>query len=147
RHATGQLTPTTKPLPPDKSTVQAHLPGPWNPAADPLFGQLPLPEQQNNHPQHRPDRSAQITKIEAKLSRHQLLLWLTYLWVQIIAWDLFVGRWIYLGGRERNIRPVHMAPILLATILLSPVGARISGYTGLCGSRFLVNCDFSAERA
>lgn len=41
---------------------KAHPPGLWNLAAHPLFGQLPLPEQQNNHPKHRPDRSTQITK-------------------------------------------------------------------------------------
>ncbi|MEV6768342.1 ABA4-like family protein [Nocardia sp. NPDC051030] len=46
----------------------------------------------------------------------------TYLWTQIIAWDLFIGRWIYLDSRERNIHPLLMAPILIFTILLSPLG-------------------------
>ncbi|MFC4852703.1 ABA4-like family protein [Actinophytocola glycyrrhizae] len=46
---------------------------------------------------------------------------LTFTWAQIIAWDLFVGRWVYLDSRERNIHPAVMAPILLLTITLSPI--------------------------
>ena len=44
------------------------------------------------------------------------------LWAQIIAWDLFIGRWIYLDSRERGVHPLIMAPILVFTILLSPIG-------------------------
>ncbi|MGY2093158.1 ABA4-like family protein [Nocardia gipuzkoensis] len=50
---------------------------------------------------------------------------LTYLWTQIIAWDLFIGRWIYLDSRDRAIHPLIMAPILILTILLSPIGLPI----------------------
>ncbi|WP_084956575.1 ABA4-like family protein [Thermoactinospora rubra] len=46
---------------------------------------------------------------------------LTALWAQIIAWDLFVGRWIYLDSRERGIHPLVMAPVLVFTIVLSPL--------------------------
>ncbi|GAA3606849.1 ABA4-like family protein [Nonomuraea rosea] len=46
---------------------------------------------------------------------------LAALWAQIIAWDLFVGRWMYLDSREKNVHPLVMAPMLLATILLSPI--------------------------
>ncbi|MGW5441290.1 ABA4-like family protein [Nocardia asteroides] len=46
---------------------------------------------------------------------------LTALWAQIIAWDLFLGRWIYLDSRERGIHPLVMGPLLVGTILLSPV--------------------------
>ena len=46
---------------------------------------------------------------------------LTALWAQIIAWDLFLGRWVYLDSRERAIHPVLMGPLLIATILLSPI--------------------------
>jgi Domain of unknown function (DUF4281) len=46
---------------------------------------------------------------------------MTFTWAQIIAWDLFVGRWMYLDSRERDIHPGVMAPILLLTILLSPI--------------------------
>lgn len=44
------------------------------------------------------------------------------LWTQIIAWDLFIGRWIYLDSRERRVHPLIMAPIMVFTILLSPLG-------------------------
>ncbi|MFE3546181.1 ABA4-like family protein [Nocardia sp. NPDC059177] len=46
---------------------------------------------------------------------------LTALWAQIIAWDLFLGRWIYLDSRDRAIHPLLMAPLLIGTILLSPI--------------------------
>jgi hypothetical protein len=46
---------------------------------------------------------------------------LTFTWAQIIAWDLFVGRWMYLDSRERGIHPGIMAPLLALTILLSPI--------------------------
>ncbi|MFI6824094.1 ABA4-like family protein [Micromonospora sp. NPDC050187] len=44
------------------------------------------------------------------------------LWAHVIAFDLFVGRWIYLDGRERGVHPLVTGPILALTILLSPVG-------------------------
>jgi len=47
------------------------------------------------------------------------------LWAQVIAWDLFIGRWMYLDSRKRGLHPVLMAPILILTILLSPIGALI----------------------
>jgi hypothetical protein len=40
----------------------------------------------------------------------------------MIAFDLFVGRWAYLDSRERGIPALVMAPVLLLTILLGPVG-------------------------
>lgn len=46
----------------------------------------------------------------------------TAVWAQIIAWDLFVGRWMYLDSRARRIHPLAMAPVLVLAILLSPVG-------------------------
>jgi hypothetical protein len=50
---------------------------------------------------------------------------LTALWAQIIAWDLFLGRWMYLDSRERNVHPLVMAPMLVLTILLSPIALPI----------------------
>ncbi|WP_109530873.1 ABA4-like family protein [Nocardia aurea] len=47
---------------------------------------------------------------------------LAALWAQIIAWDLFLGRWIYLDSRERGVHPLLMAPVMVLTILLSPIG-------------------------
>lgn len=43
-------------------------------------------------------------------------------WAQVLAWDLLVGRWIYQDSRERRIHPLIMAPLLVLTILLSPIG-------------------------
>lgn len=44
------------------------------------------------------------------------------IWAHLIAFDLFIGRWMYLDARERGIHPLMMAPILIITILLSPIG-------------------------
>ena len=46
----------------------------------------------------------------------------TLVWAHMIAWDLFVGRWMYLEGRRLNVHPLVMAPVLVITILLAPVG-------------------------
>jgi hypothetical protein len=43
-------------------------------------------------------------------------------WAHMIAFDLFVGRWSYLDSRERGVPALLMAPILLLTILLGPLG-------------------------
>jgi hypothetical protein len=40
----------------------------------------------------------------------------------MIAFDLFVGRWSWLDGRERGVPALVMAPVLLLTILLGPLG-------------------------
>lgn len=44
------------------------------------------------------------------------------IWAHAIGFDLFVGRWMYLESRERGIHPLVMAPVLVLTILLSPLG-------------------------
>jgi len=46
---------------------------------------------------------------------------LTFVWAQIIAWDLFVGRWLYRDGLKRGISPWVMSPLLVLTIMLSPI--------------------------
>jgi len=43
-------------------------------------------------------------------------------WAHMIAFDLFVGRWSWLDSRERGIPALVMAPVLLLTILLGPLG-------------------------
>ncbi len=43
-------------------------------------------------------------------------------WAHFIAFDLFVGRWEYLDARRRGVHPLVMAPVLLLTILLAPLG-------------------------
>ncbi|GGV14756.1 hypothetical protein GCM10010275_65120 [Streptomyces litmocidini] len=44
------------------------------------------------------------------------------LWAQVIAWDLLLGQWMYREARRLSVPPLLMAPLLLLTILLSPVG-------------------------
>ncbi|WBB50848.1 ABA4-like family protein [Verrucosispora sp. WMMA2044] len=43
-------------------------------------------------------------------------------WAHMIAFDLFVGRWAWLDSRERAVPPLVMAPVLVSTILLGPLG-------------------------
>ncbi|KQX47878.1 MULTISPECIES: ABA4-like family protein [unclassified Streptomyces] len=44
------------------------------------------------------------------------------IWAQVIAWDLLLGQWMYREARRLSVPPLLMAPLLLLTILLSPVG-------------------------
>ncbi|WP_225799604.1 ABA4-like family protein [Streptomyces sp. NK15101] len=44
------------------------------------------------------------------------------LWAQVIAWDLLLGQWMYREARRLSVPPLVMAPLLLLTVLLSPVG-------------------------
>jgi len=46
----------------------------------------------------------------------------TIAWVHFLAFDLFVGRWIYLDSRERQVSPWWMAPLLFLTLMLGPAG-------------------------
>jgi hypothetical protein len=46
----------------------------------------------------------------------------TIAWVHFLAFDLFVGRWIYLDSRERQASPWLMAPLLFLTLMLGPAG-------------------------
>jgi hypothetical protein len=47
------------------------------------------------------------------------------IWAQVLAWDLFLGRWMYLESRRLDISPWLMAPVLVFTILLSPAALPI----------------------
>ncbi|MFJ6751020.1 MULTISPECIES: ABA4-like family protein [unclassified Streptomyces] len=44
------------------------------------------------------------------------------IWAQVIAWDLFLGQWMYREGRALGIHPLVMGPLLVLTVLLSPLG-------------------------
>lgn len=44
------------------------------------------------------------------------------IWAQLIAFDLFLGRWMYHEARERGTSSLIVSPILLLTIFLSPLG-------------------------
>src|ERR1700730_16099027 len=46
----------------------------------------------------------------------------TIAWVHFLAFDLFVGRWIYLDSQERRISAWLMAPVLFLTLMLGPPG-------------------------
>jgi hypothetical protein len=43
-------------------------------------------------------------------------------WAHFLAFDLLVGRWIFLDSRERGVNAVLMAPLLYLTLMLGPVG-------------------------
>jgi ABA4-like protein len=43
-------------------------------------------------------------------------------WAHMIAFDLFAGRWAWLDSRERQVPALIMAPVLVLTILLGPLG-------------------------
>jgi len=43
-------------------------------------------------------------------------------WAHMIAFDLFVGRWSWLDSRDRGVPALVMAPVLVLTILLGPLG-------------------------
>jgi len=43
-------------------------------------------------------------------------------WVHFLAFDLFVGRWIYLDSQERRVSAWLMAPVLFLTLMLGPAG-------------------------
>ena len=43
-------------------------------------------------------------------------------WVHFLAFDLFVGRWVYLDSRKLGISAWLMAPILFFTLMLGPLG-------------------------
>ena len=46
----------------------------------------------------------------------------TIAWVHFLAFDLFIGRWIYLDSQERRLSPLLTAPILFLTLMLGPLG-------------------------
>jgi hypothetical protein len=43
-------------------------------------------------------------------------------WAHMIAFDLFAGRWSWLDSRGRGVPALVMAPVLVLTILLGPLG-------------------------
>lgn len=43
-------------------------------------------------------------------------------WAQVIAWDLLLGQWMFLESRRLGLSPLLTGPLLVLTILLSPLG-------------------------
>jgi len=46
----------------------------------------------------------------------------TVAWLHFLAFDLLVRRWVFLDARERGISSLFLAPVLLLTFLLGPLG-------------------------
>ena len=46
----------------------------------------------------------------------------TIAWIHFLAFDLFVGRWIYLDSSGRRISAWLIAPVLFLTLMLGPLG-------------------------
>jgi hypothetical protein len=46
----------------------------------------------------------------------------TIAWAHFLAFDLFVGRWVYLDSQDRQISAWLMAPVLFLTLMLGPAG-------------------------
>src|SRR5712691_11894438 len=46
----------------------------------------------------------------------------TIAWIHFLAFDLFVGRWIYLDSQERRMSAWVTAPALFLTLMLGPMG-------------------------
>jgi hypothetical protein len=46
----------------------------------------------------------------------------TVAWVHFLAFDLFVGRWIYLDARTRELPWWATSPLLFLTLMLGPIG-------------------------
>ncbi|MET7755589.1 ABA4-like family protein [Streptomyces sp. NPDC005389] len=44
------------------------------------------------------------------------------IWAQVIAWDLLLGQWMYREARRLAVPPLLMGPLLVLTVLLSPLG-------------------------
>ena len=46
----------------------------------------------------------------------------TIAWMHFLAFDLFVGRWIYMDARARGVSAWVTSPVLFLTLLVGPVG-------------------------
>ena len=46
----------------------------------------------------------------------------TLAWAHFVAFDLFVGRWVYLDSRERGITAWLVSPILFFVLMFGPLG-------------------------
>jgi hypothetical protein len=56
----------------------------------------------------------------------------TVAWAHFLAFDLFVGRWIFLDAKERGLPALLVSPLLALTLLLGPLG--LGGYLLARGS-------------
>ena len=50
-------------------------------------------------------------------------------WVHFLAFDLFVGRWVFLDARERGLSSWLVSPVLVLVLMVGPLG--LATYLGL----------------
>ncbi|MEU1688401.1 ABA4-like family protein [Micromonospora sp. NPDC005707] len=46
-------------------------------------------------------------------------------WAHLVGFDLFAGRWMWRDSRDRGMPALLMAPVLVLTILLGPLGLAV----------------------
>ena len=59
----------------------------------------------------------------------------TIAWAHFVAFDLFVGRWVYLDSRERKITAWLVSPILFFVLMFGPLGLLLYLVTRLLVAR------------
>ncbi|RII20768.1 hypothetical protein DSC45_02890 [Streptomyces sp. YIM 130001] len=70
------------------------------------------------------------------------------IWAQIIAWDLLVGQWMYREARRLGLSALVMGPLLVLTILLSPIGLLLFlGVRAAAGRRSAATADVPTTEA
>ncbi len=57
----------------------------------------------------------------------------TIAWVHFLAFDLFVGRWVYLDSWERQLSPFATSPILFFVLMLGPLGFLVYLFVRMSG--------------
>ena len=60
-----------------------------------------------------------LTRLAVVLGEHEGAL---LAWMHLLAFDCFVGRWIYLDSQEQGLHFMIIVPVLWATLLLGPLG-------------------------
>jgi hypothetical protein len=58
----------------------------------------------------------------------------TIAWAHFLAFDLFVGRWVYLDAKERAISSWIVSPILFLVLMVGPVGFVLYLGVRACGA-------------
>ncbi len=61
----------------------------------------------------------ELESVSALLGTHEGT---TVGWIHFLCFDLFVGRWIYLDSRSRNLSALLISPVLFLTLMFGPVG-------------------------
>jgi Domain of unknown function (DUF4281) len=60
----------------------------------------------------------------------------TIAWVHFLAFDLFVGRWVYLDAHERGLTAWLVSPVLVLVLMVGPLGLAVYlGLRALVGQR------------